>query len=107
MDSVNTTIDNIHLATHLVYTAGNLAYRMRGQGLTIDTKTSISDVVTQADRAAEEYVTSTLIQQRPDDSVLGEEGTLRLRESGTRWTIDPVDGTYNFANNFELSLIHI
>lgn len=101
MDSVNTTIDNIHLATHLVYTAGNLAYRMRGQGLTIDTKTSISDVVTQADRAAEEYVTSTLIQQRPDDSVLGEEGTLRLGESGTRWTIDPVDGTYNFANNFE------
>jgi len=74
---------------------------MRGQGLTIDTKTSISDVVTQADRAAEEYVTSTLIQQRPDDSVLGEEGTLRLGESGTRWTIDPVDGTYNFANNFE------
>ena len=56
---MNTTIDNIHLATHLVYTAGNLAYRMRGQGLTIDTKTSISDVVTQADRAAEEYVTST------------------------------------------------
>lgn len=98
---MNTTIDNIHLATHLVYTAGNLAYRMRGQGLTIDTKTSISDVVTQADRAAEEYVTSTLIQQRPDDSVLGEEGTLRLGESGTRWTIDPVDGTYNFANNFE------
>ena len=98
---MNTTIDNIHLATHLVYTAGNLAYRMRGQGLTIDTKTSISDVVTQADRAAEEYVTSTLIQQRPADSVLGEEGTLRLGESGTRWTIDPVDGTYNFANNFE------
>lgn len=101
MESVNTTTSNLYLAANLVHTAGNLALSLRAGGLTIDTKTSISDVVTQADRAAEDYVVTTLHDQRPADAVFGEEGTTHLGTSGTRWTIDPVDGTYNFANNFE------
>ena len=98
---MNTTTSNLYLAANLVHTAGNLALSLRAGGLTIDTKTSISDVVTQADRAAEDYVVTTLHDQRPADAVFGEEGTTHLGTSGTRWTIDPVDGTYNFANNFE------
>ena len=60
-------------------------------------KTSISDVVTAADHAAERLVVDTLAVERPDDGVLGEEGASRAGTSGRTWVIDPVDGTYNFV----------
>lgn len=74
-----------------------LAARMRAEGLTVETKTSVSDVVTAADRAAEELVVRVLAEHRPDDGALGEEGAARAGTSGRTWVIDPVDGTYNFV----------
>ena len=41
-----------HLAQALVYNAGRLAWRLREMGVDVEHKTSISDVVTDADRAA-------------------------------------------------------
>lgn len=84
------------LAARLVREAGALAQRMRAEGLEARTKTSISDVVTAADHAAERLVVETLATERPDDGVLGEEGASRSGASGRTWVIDPVDGTYNF-----------
>ncbi|NRQ50811.1 inositol monophosphatase [Aeromicrobium sp. YC3-14] len=69
---------------------------MRAAGLDAQQKTSVSDVVTAADHAAEELVTTTLQHERPDDGILGEEGTQHDGTTGRRWVIDPVDGTYNF-----------
>lgn len=86
------------LAAALVRQAGALALRMRGEGLTGEQKTSVSDVVTAADRAAEAYVLAQLERCRPDDGVLGEEGASRAGTSGRSWVIDPVDGTYNFLS---------
>lgn len=87
------------LARALVHTAGTLATEMRDNGLETDYKTSISDVVTEADRAAEAFVAGVLGALRPDDGVLGEEGAARESSSGRTWVIDPVDGTYNFTSN--------
>ena len=42
------------LAAALVEHAGQLALSMRARGLTTDQKTSVSDVVTEADHAAED-----------------------------------------------------
>lgn len=86
-----------HLAQALVYNAGRLAWRMRESGLTTETKTSVSDVVTAADRAAEKFIGDALRAIRPDDGLLGEEGTRAESSSGRMWVIDPVDGTYNFT----------
>lgn len=69
---------------------------MRADGIRVEQKTSISDVVTSADHAAESLITEALLRERPDDGLLGEEGTERASASGRRWVIDPVDGTYNF-----------
>lgn len=85
------------LAAALVRQAGDLAHRMRAEGVDTEHKTSVSDVVTAADRAAEELVVAHLAEQRPDDGVLGEEGAARESRTGRRWVIDPVDGTYNFV----------
>ncbi len=87
---------DLELAHDLVTRAGTLAAAMRADGLDAEQKSSISDVVTAADHAAEALVTETLLRDRPDDGLLGEEGTSRDGSSGRRWVIDPVDGTYNF-----------
>ncbi|HTW14189.1 MAG TPA: inositol monophosphatase family protein [Nocardioides sp.] len=89
--------DDAELATGLVRDAGRLAQRMRAEGLSAERKTSISDVVTAADRAAEALIVERLRAERPDDSILGEEGTDHTGTSGRTWVIDPVDGTYNFV----------
>lgn len=87
------------LAQALVEYAGALALRMRSAGLDTDFKTSVSDVVTDADRAAEEFVAAALLALRPDDGILGEEGAARDSATGRTWVIDPVDGTYNFSQS--------
>lgn len=90
---------DVELATRLVTEAAALAARMRSESdLQVQSKTSVSDVVTAADHAAEAHVVATLRAERPDDGLLGEEGTDEPGTTGRRWVIDPVDGTYNFAS---------
>jgi fructose-1,6-bisphosphatase/inositol monophosphatase family enzyme len=89
-------VDDLALAAALVTDAGRLAARMLTEGVSVRHKTSISDVVTAADSAAEELVASRLRAERPDDGIVGEEGTA---DTGERvWYVDPVDGTYNFLS---------
>jgi fructose-1,6-bisphosphatase/inositol monophosphatase family enzyme len=84
------------LAGDLVRRAGRLALRMRAEGVEARTKKSVSDIVTEADHAAEELVLGQLVAARPDDGVIGEEGAARPSTSGRTWHVDPVDGTYNY-----------
>lgn len=91
------TSSDADLAAALVEHAGALALRMRSEGLGTEFKTSVSDVVTEADRAAERFVAEALEALRPDDGVIGEEGASRTSRTGRTWVIDPVDGTYNFS----------
>ena len=93
-------MDDHALAATLVREAGLLADDMLRDGLRTVHKTSVSDVVSAADHAAEELIGSRLADQRPSDGVIGEEGTSR---SGDRiWYVDPVDGTYNFLSGLPL-----
>lgn len=88
-------MDDLALAAELVRDAGLLAARMRREGVSVERKTSVSDIVTAADHAAERLVAERLAAERPDDGVVGEEGTAT---QGVRtWFVDPVDGTYNFT----------
>jgi myo-inositol-1(or 4)-monophosphatase len=89
--------DDARLAGSLVRDAGRLAARMRAEGLSTRQKTSVSDIVTAADHAAEALITERLASERPGDAVVGEEGTDRPGTSGRSWVIDPVDGTWNFV----------
>ncbi len=84
------------LAGALVRSSARLAARMRADGLRVEEKTSISDLVSDADKAAEALIVERLAAARPDDGVVGEEGAAA---PGRRtWVIDPVDGTYNFVS---------
>ena len=63
---------------------------------TVETKASATDMVSALDRASEQLIVSALLAERPDDGVLGEEGSARAGTSGLRWVIDPLDGTTNY-----------
>lgn len=96
-DQIDPGLDDGALAVLLVTQAAELAAEMRVGGIATTAKTSVSDVVTAADRAAEAFVLAALRHTRPDDGVIGEEGSSVPSRSGRTWVIDPVDGTYNFV----------
>jgi myo-inositol-1(or 4)-monophosphatase len=85
------------LAARLAVEAGELVLEGRKGGVrSASTKSSDTDVVTEFDRASELLIVSGLASERPDDAVVGEEGTNAAGASGVRWLIDPIDGTTNF-----------
>jgi len=68
------------------------------------------DVVTAADRAAEELITRRLTQVRPSIPVLGEEsdrGRGARAPKGMAWIVDPLDGTVNFVQGIPLFAVSI
>ncbi|HEX6022279.1 MAG TPA: inositol monophosphatase family protein [Solirubrobacter sp.] len=67
-----------------------------GPELRISAKSTPTDLVSEADHAAEHLIRERLAAARPDDGVLGEEGGDRAGTSGVRWIVDPLDGTVNF-----------
>ncbi len=63
---------------------------------TVETKSTSTDMVSEMDRAAEALLVQRLLGARPDDGMVGEEGTDRVGTSGVRWIVDPLDGTTNY-----------
>ncbi|MBW3657800.1 MAG: inositol monophosphatase [Actinobacteria bacterium] len=88
----------LSLAVDVARDAGDLllSYAER-RSLGVETKTSATDPVSEADHAAERLITDRLLSARPDDGMLGEEAADdRAGTTGLRWVVDPLDGTVNF-----------
>ncbi len=69
------------------------------EGLPVETKADATDVVTEADRAAQRTVAAVIRESHPDDPIVGEEDGERsdVPPEGPAWIIDPIDGTNNFV----------
>jgi myo-inositol-1(or 4)-monophosphatase len=93
-DDVDTLL---RLSTELAVAGGDRAATGRRRALGISTKSTITDLVTVHDRAAEEVIVAGIAAACPDDAIVGEEGTDRPGTSGRSWYIDPIDGTTNFV----------
>jgi myo-inositol-1(or 4)-monophosphatase len=63
-------------------------------------KSSATDMVSAADRDAENLICAGLLEERPEDGLVGEEGSRRESVSGRNWIVDPLDGTTNFLYGF-------
>lgn len=90
------------LATSAAVDAGRRAAAGRGtlagaSGVEFASKSTITDLVTAHDKAAEQVIVDQLTTARPDDAIIGEEGTNRPGHSGISWYLDPIDGTTNFV----------
>ena len=92
-----TPSDLLDLALATAREAGELVVRLRTDGVEVaGTKSSPIDIVTEADRACETLVRDRLLGTRPDDGIVGEEGSERVGSSGVVWIVDPIDGTVNY-----------
>lgn len=73
----------------------------------VEEKTSHTDPVSEADRAAERLIVGRLHEARPDDGILAEEGSGRSGSTGLQWVIDPLDGTVNYLYGFPMWSVSI
>jgi myo-inositol-1(or 4)-monophosphatase len=67
-----------------------------GPLVNVTAKSSPTDLVSEADHAAERLIRERLASARPGDGFLGEEGGNEAGTTGVRWVVDPLDGTINF-----------
>lgn len=79
-------------------------FRNLGHGQ-IDVKSGPQDLVTDADREAEKMIARGLLAMFPNALIIGEESSghdgdriASIAEAEMAFTIDPVDGTWNFAH---------
>jgi len=91
------TSDLLDLARSIALEAAELAARRRAEGVSVAaTKSSIVDVVTEADREVEALIRGRISAARPADGFLGEESGAESGTSGLTWVVDPIDGTVNY-----------
>lgn len=84
--------------------AGELLRRLFGKALDIHYKDRIN-LVTRADCASERVIVRKLRKDYPAFGILAEEGT-RL-EADSKWIIDPLDGTTNYAHGYPVFCVSI
>ena len=107
MPSGGSTAGLLELATTVAVAAGRLLLGRGGRPEVVATKSSPTDVVTEADRAAEALIRGLIGEARPGDRILGEEGGETGGAGGqgaggqggmssVRWIVDPLDGTVNY-----------
>jgi myo-inositol-1(or 4)-monophosphatase len=93
----------IDVATTAARAAGALLLERftAGTERALRSKSTPTDLVSEADLAGERMIREILHARRPGDAVLGEEGGAVARSgpsggAGLRWIVDPLDGTVNF-----------
>jgi myo-inositol-1(or 4)-monophosphatase len=88
----------LELAVDAARMAGALLLERAGHGAEADvrSKSTPTDLVSEADLAAERAIRELLAARRPGDGFLGEEGGSAEGASGLSWVVDPLDGTVNF-----------
>lgn len=91
------TSELLELARSIAVEAGELAALRRREGVEVAaTKSTIVDIVTEADREVERLIRGRIADARPGDGILGEEGGGQAGTSGLTWVVDPIDGTVNY-----------
>lgn len=77
--------------------------------LTVESKSSPDDLVTNMDRQIEQFFIEKIHEAYPDHHIVSEEGFGDdvKEEGGILWLIDPIDGTMNFVHqkrHFSISI---
>ena len=91
-----TAAEPLDLAEEIARAAGALLAERFGSERVLATKSTPTDLVSEADLASETLIRDMLRAHAPDDGIVGEEGDDVASSSGRRWIVDPLDGTVNF-----------
>ena len=89
----------LDLAVACARVAGEVLRKNLEKPRTIEKKESQNtNLVTDADREAEERIVALISKTYPTHEILAEESGHRGTSSDYRWIIDPLDGTTNYAH---------
>jgi myo-inositol-1(or 4)-monophosphatase len=91
-----TAAELLALAEETARAAGDQLRAAFRTELRVSAKSTPTDLVSEADHAAEALIRRRLTAARPGDAILGEEEGDVAGTTGMRWIVDPLDGTVNF-----------
>jgi myo-inositol-1(or 4)-monophosphatase len=100
------------LAVTAVKAAGRLLISYRGKDLAVSYKGAVN-IVTEADRRAEQLIAEMILKRFPNHVIVGEEGSGMAERFPAStayepiWFVDPLDGTTNFAHGFPFYCVSI
>lgn len=100
-------VDFVAAAADAARAAGAVLLQWAGR-FTVSQKSHASDLVTEADLAAQQTIHDALHRQFPDHGFLGEEGLQQTGDASEyRWVIDPLDGTSNYVHGYPAYAVSI
>jgi myo-inositol-1(or 4)-monophosphatase len=86
--------------------AGGRVLQARGR-IEAKAKEDRTSIVTEADLGSQAEILRTIRAARPDDAVVGEEGTDGDPDAERVWVVDPLDGTTNYAHGFPFCCVSV
>jgi myo-inositol-1(or 4)-monophosphatase len=86
--------------------AGRIILEYYNQELFIQHKGRV-DLVTDADKASEDWLKRTILSRFPHHAIMAEESAFKGSRSDYLWIIDPLDGTTNYAHGFPMFCVSI
>ncbi|XP_028823625.1 inositol monophosphatase 2 [Denticeps clupeoides] len=103
--------DCMDVAVRMARRAGQVVQEAVKQEKRVSSKSTPTDLVTEADQQVEDLIISTLREKFPSHRFIGEESSAEgeeciLTDSPT-WIIDPIDGTCNFVHSFPMVAVSI
>ena len=98
----------LEVATEAALAAGVVLQSYWGKLEVIEEKGRPGDLVTEADKASEAEILAVLRRHLPNHGILAEEsGNIGTADSPCLWTIDPLDGTTNYAHQYPFYAVSI
>ena len=105
---MNLDEEYLAVATEAALEAGVILKQFWGKLRHISEKSHPGDLVTEADKASEKRILEILHERVPDHPILSEEtGMHENNAQDYLWTIDPIDGTTNYAHSFPFCCVSI
>ena len=98
--------NELEVAVAAAAAAGQVLRDRFGQRLDVQYKGEV-DLVTEADEKAEQTIKEALQEAFPTYGMLAEEGGSLTGEGESRWIVDPLDGTTNYAHGLPIFAVSI
>lgn len=96
------------IATEAAKKASNVLLHHFGKLEQIEEKSAAGDLVTEADKNAEEVILAYLKKKCPTHTILSEEtGWHTAKNEDYLWAVDPLDGTTNYAHQVPIAAVSI
>jgi myo-inositol-1(or 4)-monophosphatase len=92
----------------VLYRCGELLRNAERDSISVNSKDGIGNFVTSYDKQVQEILREELLRIIPEATFVGEEEDVHASiENGIAFTVDPIDGTYNFMRDLKTSCISV